>query len=470
MTVLVERSAPDTRAAARPPLRILFVSYWFPPTNAIGAVRAGKLAKYLLQAGHDVRVIAGPCRAPLGLGLEVPEAVVSRAEVASRTMFDAARAHLRWHSDAVGPKASRASEALHRHWYAARHVPDKQRDWLRPATDLGRTLIRSWRPDLIVGSAPPYSALMAAARLGGESGIPWVAELRDPWSGNVYNDRPAWRDRLDLAMERRTLRSAESLVAVSPVVARDLQARYSQPVITVMNGFAPEDLPAARARGRREALTIVYTGTIYEGHRDPSALFEAIAHLPDQARRRIRVVFYGPTQRQVCALAVGHGVLDQVEVMPAVSYAESLQRQADADLLLLLQRDHPSDEGNLPAKFFEYIGALRPILLLGYEKGVLADMIRERRAGLVSNDPVFIATQLDTWIAQLDVGGVRPLPPTARAGLSRADQFAEYEAFLRARVVSGADRGIPPPRPSTQSSRHAQTPRQILDELPRHAP
>lgn len=439
--VAVQPHAEDVRPSDQTPMRVLFISYWFPPTNVIGAVRAGKFAKYMLEAGHDVRVIAGPGLAPLTLPLEVPDALVSRSEIPPEApphpLLAAAGAHARGHPGALGRLATQASSRLRHHWYAARQIPDKQRQWIGLAEAIGRTVLQSWRPDVIVASAPPYSCLVAAARLSAETGIPWVAELRDPWAGNVYNDRPAWRERVDRVMERRTLRSASALVAVSPVVTRDLRVRYPQSALTVLNGFAPEDLPPQSATAPHEALNIVYTGTIYAGHRDPSPLFAAIARLPEAARRRVRVLFYGPSEDQVHALAARHAVLQQVAVMPTVGYAESLARQAAADVLLLLQRNDPSDEGNVPAKFFEYIGALRPILLLGYEAGVLAGMIRERGAGLVSNDPSAIATQLEAWLAQSATVGIPALPVAARAGLSRAEQFAGYEEFLRARIGGG---------------------------------
>ncbi|MGH7211783.1 MAG: glycosyltransferase, partial [Acetobacteraceae bacterium] len=402
----------------------------------IGAVRAGKFARYMRDAGHDVRVLAGPARPPLGLMLEIPEAAVTRPEDAqnepSTVGFAAVRGRLREHSDAWGLTTGHIGKRLREHLYAAREIPDKQADWIEPAVALGRTLMRDWRPDLILASAPPYSGLIVAARLSEESGAPWVAELRDPWSGNVYNDRPAWRDWLDRRMERRTLGRAAALVAVSPVVARDLRERYQQPVATVLNGFAPEDLPPPSARAAHTELTIVYTGTIYQGHRDPSPLFAAIARLPPDRRGQVHVVFYGPTESQVRALAAPHGVQKQVAVMKAVNYQTSLARQAEADVLLLLQRNHPSDEGNLPAKFFEYLGALRPILLLGYEKGVLAGMIRERDAGLVSNDPADISAQLEAWIAQSRADGVPAPAAAARAAPSRREQFGDSDAVLRA--------------------------------------
>ena len=40
--------------------RILIISYFFAPQNAMGAVRPTKLAKYLSRMGHEVTVLCGP--------------------------------------------------------------------------------------------------------------------------------------------------------------------------------------------------------------------------------------------------------------------------------------------------------------------------------------------------------------------------------------------------------------------------
>ena len=54
-------------------MRILLVSQAFPPYNASGVIRVGQLASYLLDAGHDVRVItAAPLPYPRTLGSKVP--------------------------------------------------------------------------------------------------------------------------------------------------------------------------------------------------------------------------------------------------------------------------------------------------------------------------------------------------------------------------------------------------------------
>ena len=55
-------------------MKILFITYIFPPFNAIGSVRTGKTAKFLVESGHNVKVIS--CAKQLlskNLSLEISE-------------------------------------------------------------------------------------------------------------------------------------------------------------------------------------------------------------------------------------------------------------------------------------------------------------------------------------------------------------------------------------------------------------
>ena len=49
--------ATQLRASAVRFVKILLISWYFPPSRTIAAVRLGKLAHYLLAQGHDVRVL-----------------------------------------------------------------------------------------------------------------------------------------------------------------------------------------------------------------------------------------------------------------------------------------------------------------------------------------------------------------------------------------------------------------------------
>jgi hypothetical protein len=282
----------------------------------------------------------------------------------------------------------------------------------------------------VIGSAPPNSGLVAAARIARVCGSPWVAELRDLWVDNPYYEDPAWRLSVDRLIEKRVLSAASGLVSVTAQWSQTLRRRYRQPVACIYNGYVEDDFPAdPPGPPAGDVVTILYTGNIYLGYRDPSPLFRAVAML-EAERERLAIHFYGPRHGEVMPLAAAHGVQHRVFVHEPVTHKASLALQTSADALLLLQWDNEKDAGNIPAKFYEYLGARRPILLLGYEKGELASTIRERAAGLVANDPGVIAQQLRRWVAQKPAG--IPAPDSrARLGMTRDEQNRSYERFLK---------------------------------------
>jgi hypothetical protein len=443
-----EDNIPEEAALIGRRLKVLLICHWFPPSNVIGAVRVGHFAKRLREAGHDVRVLTAENAADRSLPMSFPAEQVMCVQARRggewlgsilRTLRRSVPAAPATPSPRTTPDAPSSSPSpqwmrtLKENYYALLYIPDPRAAWMRRVTAAGQRLVSQWQPDLIIASAPPNSGLIAARRIAQACRAPWVADLRDLWADNSYYFYPRWRLWLDRWMERFTLRSAAGLITVSPIWADILRRKYEQPVACILNGFVPEDFPPCPTVPKPgDVVSILYTGGIYAGYRDPTPLFRAIALLAPAERQRVAVHFYGPGDqdaRGVMAAAATAGAADRVFVHGRVSYRESLSLQQSADVLLLLQWNHVKDAGNIPAKFFEYIGARRPILLLGYEHGNLAQMIRERGAGIVANDPEIIAGQLRRWIAQRPAG-IPMVPAAARQGLSRDDQYRKLEQFL----------------------------------------
>jgi hypothetical protein len=425
-------------------MRVLIVSFAFPPSNVIGAIRVGKLARYLDQRGHDVRVLATDVVEDRSLPLEISRERVFYTDFRQRQHWiDRAARLLRGHTafhtgvrheDAPaqdGAPARSLRQTFRRHYLGLIHIPDMRADWVRTAIPAGRQLIKEWKPDIIFASAPPNTGLMVASRLARAHKVPWVADFRDLWVDNPYYSEPGWRKQIDVILERRILRGAAGLVTVSPIWAEQLRRRHGKDVTVVYNGYAEEDFPPLAQRtdpGR--SLTIRYMGSIYRGFRDPSALFSAIALLPDDLRTCINVEFFSDAGDAVLDAAAAHRVESAVTVKPRVPYRHALALQMEADVLLLLQSSDPRDEGNLPAKLFEYLYARRPILFIGYERGIAARLVIERSAGLVANSPVKICDQLQRWFEDKRTGRLDRLDPSVSLGLGRDDQYAKLERLL----------------------------------------
>ena len=65
-------------------MKVLIVSFAFPPSNVIGAVRVGKFARYLDRRGHDVRVLATDLVEDRSLPLEISRERVFYTEYRQR--------------------------------------------------------------------------------------------------------------------------------------------------------------------------------------------------------------------------------------------------------------------------------------------------------------------------------------------------------------------------------------------------
>jgi Glycosyl transferase 4-like domain len=422
-------------------MKILIVSFAFPPSNVIGAIRVGKLARYLDSRRHDLRVLTTDIVDDRSLPLEISRERVIYTDYRERKDWvDRLVRRLRRRPVAIiGPVAAGTPalgelrsgslwRTLRRQYHGLIHIPDMRADWIKTAVPAGRRLIEQWRPDIIFASAPPYTGLIVASRLASAFKIAWVADFRDLWVDNPYYNEPGWRKQVDTVLERQTLRDAAGLVTVSPIWAEHLRLRHGKAAEVVYNGYAKEDFPQLEPQADRgEVLKIRYMGSIYRGFRDPSTVFAAIGLLPHALRNRVMVEFYSDSGDAVLAAAAAHRVTDSVAVRPRIPYRQALELQMHADVLLLLQSNDQRDEGNLPAKLFEYLYARRPILFIGYEHGIAARLVTGRGAGLVSNSPTQICDQLQRWLEDKQAGRLNQLDASVSLGLSRDEQYRKLE-------------------------------------------
>jgi glycosyltransferase involved in cell wall biosynthesis len=423
-------------------MRLLVVSYAFPPFNSIGGVRVGKTVKYLTKHGHDVRVLtAGEQFLATSLPLEIPEQqVVYSKWLNLRKPFEGGTGEVTTTAATTAPqkngqpRGELLSRLKRRLTYLARtflYFPDAYIGWLPYAVAAGSKLITEWRPELILASSPPPTSLLVAHKLSRKYNIPWIADLRDLWVDQHYYRQPAWRKAVEDKLERRVFSSAAGFVTISEPLAETLRTKYGKPTAIVLNGFEPVDYPAdSDVPDRDGQIRIVYTGVVHIERQDPTPLFQALKNLGSLAEN-IRIAFYGPNLGSVRDLATSHNVGHLVEVNDPVPYSDSLKNQAEADILLLLQWNDPAQRGLYTGKLFEYIGARRPILSVGWSDNVAAELIRERNLGVIANDPEQIAAHLKQWLRQKQLGTIPALPETCTAGLSREEQTSALEEYLQ---------------------------------------
>lgn len=412
-------------------MHILLVTPYFAPENTIAAVRLTKFAEHWSEAGHEVVVLTrrvadqGGLRAPSDVDVvraSDPTAQVHRATVGGRYDEGRGRGVVAIVRRSVG-------------WLARRFSPWPDRFVLWTVSARRSALSK---PDVIVASGGPLSSLQLGSALARRFGVPWVADYRDLLSTGDYLRRSALRRRVERVMERRAVRTAAALLAVSEPMCDHLGDWLGRPATLVLNGYDPDDYPDPTPNddGR---LRILYCGEIYRGKRDPGPLFAAIALLPSHLREQVVADFFGASVDQVEELAAQYGVEKQVRTFSRVTYREALGLQRGADALLSLLWNDPREGGVYSGKLFEYIGAGRPIIALGWDEGVAATMVRERDLGIASNDHERLASFLSGLLARKRSGRLVAWTQSASVeDLSRREQSQKALAVLES--VTGENR------------------------------
>jgi len=425
-------------------MNVLVVAYYFPPIGGGGVSRTLKLVRGLAAAGHRPWVLTVDGAAwtrDAALLADVPvEARVLR--LANPDWGRVARGRRAGHA----PGANGGGAGRLRRWL----VPDLHVGWSALATPVAALLAATRRIDAVYTTCPPYSAHApgAAARA---LGVPWVADFRDAWVDCPTRvDLPAWRRRVERALERGVLRRADRVVFASEAARARALARVpglAGRSETVHTGFDAREFPASPAPppvGADRPLELVHAGTVLVNHMGPTfdalldALRDWIAREPGVART-LRVAFVGG-EPELAQRIARRGLSAVVRVEPAVSRRALGARLARADACLALAAPGPFGADPVPGKTFDAAGAGRPLLAVAGEGGFAA-LVRRLALGEVvaPDDAASLVRVLDAWRRALRAGRPLPAPPPAsRRALSAETAVAALREAIES--VAGVGR------------------------------
>lgn len=269
------------------------------------------------------------------------------------------------------------------------NYPDSYKGWKTYAVRAGEGLLRRESYNAIISSSSPVTAHVIAATLKANRNVPWVADLRDPWSQNHNYSYSSLRRMRDRRLELKTLAAANALVTVSAPWAENLGNLHTgKPVNTITNGYDPEK--AGPSEHLTSKFTITYTGNIYTGKQNPARLFGALRGLIDAGEMEpgdIEARFYGPEPAWLTEEINAYDLSGVVTCCGSVAADTAIEKQKESHVLLLMDWDDPEERGVFPLKVFEYLGAERPILATGGTGGNVIDgLLKTTRAGIHALD------------------------------------------------------------------------------------
>ena len=353
--------------------RVLLISYYYPPMPAVGALRAAGLAKYLPEYDWEVTVLHGPLENKGRLvhrifNIDPNQNMLAQAQ----ELQSKVRIPMEW------------ALRLYAEWFA---YPDTTGNWVKYAIEKGKRTLLEQKMDAVISTSSPVSCHLAATALKGHHNIiPWIADFRDLWTQNHYYPYSRIRKHREKKLELETIKGANVLTTLSEPFSKALRALHGKPVVTVTNGYDPDDIKEATTPDRR---ILTYTGSIYRGYQSPEPLFREILEdtllcLKENTMPSVRtcwdeIRFYGPRYDWLDKLAKRYKEHITIKQYGMVSRAEALQAQREAHTLLLLKWH--GIEGGTTSKLFEYMAAKKPILAIGLPDPYVDKIIEDANRG-----------------------------------------------------------------------------------------
>jgi glycosyltransferase involved in cell wall biosynthesis len=397
-----------------PDKTVLVITYYWPPAGGPGVQRVLKTVKYLAELGWRAIVLtpaAGEYPAmDASLEKDIPETcrVVRTRSVEPYGFY---KGLLGVRKDTALPVALLTQESTNwkkrfSNWIRMNlFIPDAKIGWKFFAVRAWKKIIREEKPDILFSSSPPHSLQLVAERLSAWSGIPWVADFRDPWT-NIYHyeelKRTASAQKKDKRLEQRVLHQCDQVTAVSEGFFPDFD--HPEKMTIIPNGYDPADQPETDPAHRNEKFTIRYMGSM-KTRQYVDSFFRLIRELADvpKTKGRIEVELIG---RMDPIVPQKVRELNLEEIVHFAGYMEhdlAMRKIAEADMLLLVIGTGNRNRNILTSKLFEYLMMKKPILAYGPTDGMASRILQETQTGTMfecedlSGARSFILNQFAKW-------------------------------------------------------------------------
>ncbi|MEP7246630.1 MAG: glycosyltransferase [Gammaproteobacteria bacterium] len=413
-----------------PARTVLLIAYHFPPLRgSSGLQRTLRFAQHLPKFGWR----------PIVLSID-PRAYEESAQIAGNEV----PADLTVHRAFGFNTATQLS--LFGRYPKVLALPDRWSTWRLWAVPKALRIIRSEGVSAIWSTFPVATAHRIGLDIAERTGLPWIAEFRDPMWQHDWPPEPT-ANRVWKALETRIFERADWTVFTAPSAIDLYRERFphlpAERRVLIENGFDEETFRRAAQSAPAEVLapptaprpvTLLHSGIIYRSERDPTQFFAAVSALKGRGRidaQRLQIILRASGDESDYSRELQRlGIADIVKLESGIDYMSALREMLSVDGLLLLQASNCNAQ--VPAKLYEYLRAQRPILALTDPAGDTARTLESAGAGLIArlDNQAEIEAALSRFLDQIAAGDARCPSPQTIARYTREAKSCELAKLL----------------------------------------
>jgi hypothetical protein len=383
--------------------RILVLSYYFPPSNNIGALRAKSFAQYFPGSGLSPIVISRHWRGgekiwddyltddtrPITEGREDRYTLIQLPYDGRKYKFGKRLGPFGYRGFLLGSALTGVFQ------------PDA--DAFATFYETARAQIMRQRFDYLFVTSPPFNIVKLGYKLSKEFNIPLIVDLRDLWSNkllSIDNSVHSFRDKVLHALleayAKKWLNEAKLISVVSPQMAIEVKRLLpSAKTIVVTNGFEGS-LFASDKTAKNSKFTFSAVGTLYP-QQDLSIMIDGLGQfLSGKNLEKIQLNFIGTGVIAEMSQRIKDALPEKcTRVTERLPHCQAVQAMVESDVLFYA--GWKGYRGVTSGKIFEYLASGRNILIAPGDKDVIDALLRETGAGKTAHSTSEFVQIMNEW-------------------------------------------------------------------------
>lgn len=368
-------------------MKVLIITYYWPPAGGSGVQRWLKFVKYLRDFGIEpiIYTVQDPKYALEDKSLEqdIPKGI----EVLRQPIWEVNRL--------LGKKKQTSAGFLNanpnlvgkiaQYIRANYFIPDARKFWIKPSVKFLSNYLKNNKIDVIISTGPPHSMHLIGLELKKKTGVKWISDFRDPWTEiDYFHQLPLTEKSIKKhqKLEQEVLNKSDVVLVVGQTMKKSYQS-FIKNIHVITNGFDTIDLFDETTLDKKFTLTHV---GLMNADRNPSVLWKVLSEIVseiDNFSKDLEIKLIGKVSTICLDEITKNNLNTNLKMIDYLPHNKVQEHQKSSQVLLLAINNVPSAKGIITGKIFEYLNAKRPILVIGPIDGDLAKIINETNSGVI---------------------------------------------------------------------------------------
>ena len=374
-------------------LKVLIITYYWPPAGGSGVQRWLKFVKYLRDFGIEpiVYTVKDPNynQEDETLMKDIPEGI----EVIRQPIFEPNNFLSKFKSKKEtkssglqNPTPSFLGKIL-QYIRINYFIPDARKFWIKPSVKYLKKYLDENHIDAIITTGPPHSLHLIGLKLKRKMNINWIADFRDPWTDIYYNS--SFKMSLSTMnkhkrLETEVLNKSNAVITTNSNLNKLFFKRTKKNVTLITNGYDDEAMEN-KDLARNEGFTLDYIGYLPQ-ESNPYSLWKALQEICEEDsdfKNDVTINITGDINNVILKSVKDYGLFEVTCFRGYVTHEEAVKLQSSAQVLLILIAKSEESRQITPGKIFECLQAKRPILAVGPTDGGASEILQHTNAGSI---------------------------------------------------------------------------------------